>query len=139
MKITSIYIKNYKSINEVNLVLSDKVNIFIGENSVGKSNIFAAIDWVLGPNHPSFNNFAKEDFYRGDTSAHVTIRIHFDDGHYLELTNLWRDRYGNSKSGLNLDGSLYVSDDVRQKYISALIGPERKVADNPASNRWTLL
>ena len=139
MKITSIYIKNYKSINEVNLVLSDKVNIFIGENSVGKSNIFAAIDWVLGPNYPSFNNFAKEDFYRGDTSAHVTIRIHFDDGHYLELTNLWRDRYGNSKSGLNLDGSLYVSDDVRQKYISALIGPERKVADNPASNRWTLL
>ena len=139
MKITSLYIKNYKSIREINIALSEKVNVFIGENSVGKSNIFSAIDWMLGPVYPSFNNFAKEDFYRGDTSAHVIIRIHFDDNHYLELTNLWHDRYGNPKSGLNLDGNQYVSDDVRQKYISALIGPERKVSDNPAANRWTLL
>ena len=139
MRITRIYIKNYKSIKEIDIPLSDKVNVFIGENSVGKSNIFSAIDWMLGPIYPSFNNLSKEDYYRGDTSAHVVVRIKFDDGHYLELTNCWYDYRGNPKSGLNLDGNQYVSDDIRQKYVSALIGPERKVSDNPATNRWTLL
>ena len=139
MKITSIYIKNYKSIKEIALPLSDKVNVFIGENSVGKSNIFAAIDWMLGPVYPSFNNFSKEDYYRGDTSAQVIVRLRFDDNHYLELNNCWHDRYGHEKCGLNLDGYQYVTDDIRQKYVSALIGADRKVSDNPATNRWTLL
>ena len=89
MKITRLYIKNYKSIKEIDIYLSDLVNVFIGENSVGKSNIFAAIDWMLGPVFPSFNNFSKEDYYLGDTSLHVVIRVYFDDGHYLELTNYW--------------------------------------------------
>lgn len=139
MKITSIYIKNYKSIKEITVPLSGKVNVFIGENSVGKSNIFAAIDWMLGPIYPSFNNFAKEDYYQGDTTAQVIVRLRFNDNHYLELNNRWRDRYGHEKCGLNLDGFQYVTDDIRQKYVSALIGADRKVSDNPATNRWTLL
>lgn len=139
MKITRLFIQNYKSIKNIDISLSDQVNVFIGENSVGKSNIFAAINWVLGPIYPSFNNVSKEDFYRGDVDAHVIIRIYFDDGHFLELTNCWRDRNGYHKSGLNLDGFQYVSDDIRQRYISALIGSDRKVSENPATNRWTLL
>lgn len=138
MKITRLYIKNYKSIKEIDICLSELVNVFIGENSVGKSNIFAAIDWMLGPVFPSFNNFSKEDYYRGDTSLHVVIRVYFDDGHYLELTNYWNYR-GYSKSGLNLDGNQFVTDEIRQRYVSALIGADRKVSDNPATNRWTLL
>ena len=98
MKITRLFIQNYKSIKNIDISLSDQVNVFIGENSVGKSNIFAAINWVLGPIYPSFNNVSKEDFYRGDVDAHVIIRIYFDDGHFLELTNCWRDRNGYHKS-----------------------------------------
>lgn len=139
MKIVRLRIQNYKSIKDIDITLSDKVNVFIGENSVGKSNIFSAIDWILGPIYPSFNNFAKEDYFKGDISARVNVEIYFDDGHYLQMTNCWSDYRGNKKSGLNLDGNQYVSDDVRQKYISALVGADRKVADNPATNRWTLL
>lgn len=139
MKITRLYIKNYKSIKEIDVTLSDKVNVFIGENSVGKSNIFSAIDWLLGPIYPSLNNISHEDFYRGDISSHLDIRIYFDDGHFLELTNEWYDFYHNKKSGLNLDGRSYVSDDVRQKYVSAYIGVDRKITENPANSRWTIL
>ena len=60
MKIVRLRIQNYKSIKDIDITLSDKVNVFIGENSVGKSNIFSAIDWILGPIYPSFHNFAKE-------------------------------------------------------------------------------
>jgi len=55
------------------------------------------------------------------------------------MTNKWHDKYGNEKSGLNIDGNGYVSDDVRQKYISAFIGSDRKISENPAANRWTVL
>ena len=139
MKIIRLYIKNYKSIQEIDIELSNKVNIFIGENSVGKSNIFSAIDWLLGAIYPSLNNVSHEDFYRGDMSSHLIIRIYFDDGHFLELTNEWRDQYGRKKSGLNLDGNTYVTDDIRQKYMSAYIGVDRKITENPANNRWTIL
>lgn len=139
MKITRIRIQNYKSIKDIDMRLSDKVNVFIGENSVGKSNIFAALEWVLGSVYPSFNNFPKENYYRGDESSCVRVRIGFDDGHFLEMSNKWQDRFGHEKSGLNIDGSGYVSDDIRQQYISAFIGPDRKISENPAANRWTVL
>ena len=139
MKITNVKIQNYKSIQSIDINLSDKVNVFIGENSVGKSNIFSAIEWVLSPIYPSFNSFPQEDYFRGDESSRVLVEIHFSDGHFLQMTNRWSDRYGNRKSGLNLDGYSYVSDDVRQKYISAFIGPDRKINENPATNRWTIL
>jgi len=139
VKITRIVIHNYKSIKSIDIKLSDQVNVFIGENSVGKSNIFAALEWVLGPVYPSFNNFPKEDYFRGNENAHVAVTLYFDNGHFLQMTNKWYDRYKNEKSGLNIDGAGYVSDDIRQQYISAFIGPDRKISENPATNRWTVL
>ena len=139
MKIKRVVIQNYKSVRNIDIKLSDEVNVFIGENSVGKSNIFAAIEWLLGPSYPSFNNFSKEDYYRGNETAKVLVALYFDDDHSLQMCNKWYDRYGNEKSGLNLDGGAYVTDDIRQKYVSAFIGADRKIAENPASNRWTVL
>lgn len=91
MRITRIIIDNYKSIKHIDITLSPKVNAFIGENSVGKSNILSAIEWMLGPIYPSFNNFAREDYYKGDISLRVNIEVYFDDGCFLQLTNRWFD------------------------------------------------
>jgi len=52
MKIQRIIIQNYKSIKFIDIECSPKLNAFIGENSVGKSNIFDAINWSLGPVYP---------------------------------------------------------------------------------------
>lgn len=137
MKITRIKIQNYKSIKDIDITVNPYVNVFIGENSVGKSNIFSAIEWLLGPIWPSFNNFQKEDYFRGDDSQPIDVALKFDDGHTLEMASKW---YYNSyeKSGLNLDKG-FVTDDIRQRYVSASIGADRKLAENPATNRWTLL
>lgn len=139
MKLSRIVIQNYKSIKYIDIALSDKVNVFIGENSVGKSNIFAAIEWILGPVYPSFNNFPQEDYYQGNEDEHVVVELHFNDGHFLQMSNEWTDKYGNKKSGLNIDGIGYVTDDIRQRYVSAFIGADRKISENPGFNRWTLL
>ena len=85
MKIIEILIENYKSIKHLEFKPHDKINAFIGENSVGKSNIFDAINWLLGPTYPSFNSTKKEDHYLGDKNNKIKIRLKFDDGNYLEL------------------------------------------------------
>ena len=137
MKITRIQIHNYKSIKDIDIYVNPFVNVFIGENSVGKSNIFSAIEWLLGPVWPSFNNFQREDYFRGDSSLPIQVALTFDDGHTLEMATKWQFR-GYEKSGLNLDHQ-YLTDDVRQQYVSASIGVDRKLAENPATNRWTLM
>jgi putative ATP-dependent endonuclease of the OLD family len=55
MKILKVKILNYKSIKKIEFQPNAGVNVFIGENSVGKSNIFDAINWLLGPLYPTFN------------------------------------------------------------------------------------
>lgn len=137
MKIERIKIQNYKSIKDIDIFVSPLVNVFIGENSVGKSNIFSAIEWLLGPIYPSFNNFQREDYFRGDETLPIQVALRFDDGHTLEMASKWLYR-GYEKSGLNLDRN-FVSDDDRQRYVSASIGADRKLAENPATNRWTLM
>ena len=43
MKIKRIEIRNYRSIKNLTIDCCQDVNVFIGENSVGKSNIFSAM------------------------------------------------------------------------------------------------
>lgn len=66
MKITRVVIRNYKSIKHIDLDCSPKINAFIGENSVGKSNIFDAINWPIGAIYPSFNSTLPQDHFMGD-------------------------------------------------------------------------
>lgn len=138
MKITKLTIKNYKSVRDLDLDLSPRINVFIGANNVGKSNILSAMEWLLGPSYPMPNRLGRWDFYNGDESLPMKISLTFDDGATLSFDSTWYDSYGHEKHGLNLNGG-YVSGDVRDQYISASIGPDRQMRENPASSQWTLL
>lgn len=50
MRITKLYIKNYKSIKELTIDSLENINVFIGKNDAGKSNIINALDIVLNSN-----------------------------------------------------------------------------------------
>jgi len=110
MKFTKITIDNYKSIKHLEFEPSPGLNAFIGANSTGKSNIFDAINWLLGPIYPSFNSTKKEDRFLGDENNKISIRLDFDDDNYLELTEEWTDSYGRTKSGLNYSGNYCSSE-----------------------------
>jgi len=45
VKITKVFIQNYKSIKELEFTPNKGLNAFVGANSTGKSNIFDAINW----------------------------------------------------------------------------------------------
>lgn len=138
MRIERIYIKNYKSIKEVQLICSPKLNAFIGENSVGKSNIFDAINWLLGPTYPTFNYTSASDHYLGNPDNKIKIQLTFSDGNTLKLDETG---YG-GKPGLIYSGSANggIKDEIRvAKYGTASIGVDRQIVDYLPSNRWSLM
>ena len=138
MKIERIRIRNFKSVKDIDIGCSSKINAFIGENSVGKSNIFDAINWSLGPVYPSFNSTLPQDHFMGDTANDIKITLYFDDGNYLQLAENWIDQRKNQKSGLNLSAN-YITDLDRQKYCSAYLGVDRSILDYSPSKRWSLM
>ncbi|APA63554.1 ATP-dependent nuclease [Maribacter sp. 1_2014MBL_MicDiv] len=138
MKIKRIVIRNYKSVKYIDIECSDKINAFIGENSTGKSNIFDAINWPLGPIYPSFNSTLPEDHFMGDINNEIKISLEFDNGKYLQLAQNWTDQAGREKTGLNHSGN-YITDIDRQNYCSAYLGVDRSILDYAPSNRWSLM
>lgn len=100
MKLDSVYIKNFRNINELDLKLSD-FNVLVGENNVGKTNILTAICRVLSrkvyfkdkdfknPENPiiielNFNKFKNDegeaiffdfDGLKNPKNNEVTIRV----------------------------------------------------------------
>lgn len=138
MKIEHLDIVNYKSVKELHLDLNQRINVFIGANNVGKSNVMAAMEFVLGPTYPVVNKLDKSDFYCGNDDQPMEIALSFDDGNTLSFDSTWTDYRGNQRHGLNFNGGFITGND-RYRYTAAFIGPDRRMRDNPASNQWTLL
>lgn len=59
-------IENDKSIEKPVIDTHDQINVLMGENSVGKSNVFDAITLSLGPVYPSFNSTQPQDRFNRD-------------------------------------------------------------------------
>jgi len=138
LQITEIYVKNFKSIKELTFCPTKYLNAFIGSNNSGKTNLFSAINFVLGERYPTFNSISKDDYYKGNDDDDMCIKISFDDGNYLEFTSEWETPYRQIKSGLNMSGN-YCNNENRQKYCSAYVGVRREINDYMPSNKWTLM
>ena len=136
MKITRIHIRNYKSTKELNIKPNPKLNVFIGENGVGKSNIFEAINWLLGPTYPTFNATTKQDHYMGNENNKIFIQLYFEDDYLLELDES-KEKYQFSIS----QNERYQKDlgTLRESFWSAYVGTERQIVDYLPSNKWSLL
>lgn len=140
MKIRSAHIQNYRSIEDLSLTFSERINVFVGANNVGKSNIISALEWLVGPTYPTANRLDRQDFYLGNEEAPMEIDLAFDDGNHLIYSSTWYDNRGTERHGLHQTfGYGFINDGDREKYISASVGTDRRIADNPAGNQWSLL
>lgn len=109
MKIKEIYIKNFRSIEEVT-IYPQSIMCLVGENNAGKSNILKAIDFVLGEGWPSDIN--REDIYDCNEDLEVEIRIS------LDLSNEERadiQQYRSEWSDGNITGVLFHKKSKSQK------------------------
>ncbi|MDD5760790.1 MAG: AAA family ATPase [Candidatus Pacebacteria bacterium] len=75
LSIKTVYIENFRSIQKETINLKEGLNILVGPNNSGKSNIIEAIDLVLGDVYlPKFEP-VTDDFYSGDESKNICISI----------------------------------------------------------------
>jgi len=145
--IKSVSIKNYRSIKELEIPLS-QLTAFIGYNNSGKSNILNALDVLLGERWPT-DPFDKEDFHNHNTSNPIEIEAFFQeplvshggchgfklkyDGHnrreYYPI-----DEYGDrcQYGGYNITGSM------KEEAFLLYIGLDRKTEYQLRASKWTM-
>ena len=77
MYLTKIYLKNFRNISEAELCFDKNLNVFVGDNAQGKTNLCEAISVCLG------GSFRKARFSQfipaNDLKAEVNIRLFFRD------------------------------------------------------------
>ncbi len=77
MIITKIYIRNFRNIKEAELSFDKNLNIFVGKNAQGKTNLMEAVSVCLGGSfrHVRFSQYLPAN----DKNADVFIRLCFTD------------------------------------------------------------
>ena len=65
MYISKLIIKNYKSIKDETFIFNKGINVLVGKNNAGKSNIVSALNEILGD---KYNTTSYEDkiFYSNE-------------------------------------------------------------------------
>lgn len=77
MYITSIYLKNFRNIKEAEIDFDKNLNIFVGKNAQGKTNLCEAISVCLGG---SFRRVRFSQYIPADNpEAEVLVRLKFRD------------------------------------------------------------
>lgn len=79
MRIRKVYIQGFRSIKEPLELNLEQVNVLIGANNCGKSNILSAIYRVLGRDWVTKNTFFENDVYNEDYDTDIIIDFEFDE------------------------------------------------------------
>jgi putative ATP-dependent endonuclease of OLD family len=75
MAIKTLRIEHYRSISDVEITLG-QLNVLVGRNNTGKSNIIQALNVVLGETWP--RPFTEKDFHKHDGRKPIVITVMFD-------------------------------------------------------------
>lgn len=107
MIITRLYIRNFRNIREAELNFDDRLNVFVGKNAQGKTNLMEAISVCLGGSfrHVRFSQYIPVS----DSSAEVFIRLCFRDDDNTGRENIVEYTICNNKPQMKYNG-LNVSD-----------------------------
>ncbi|HYV94723.1 MAG TPA: AAA family ATPase [Chitinophagales bacterium] len=109
-KIDRLQIQNYKSLKNLNLACS-RINVFIGEPNVGKSNILEALDlsdlsWLLLSNDliqiSNEQKLTKEEIEKIDIKKLFRVRDASELFHLGDLSKTISVNYGHAFSGLEI-------------------------------------
>ncbi|ORC24313.1 hypothetical protein A7979_09930 [Rothia nasimurium] len=77
MKISSVQIKNFRTIQEANINF-DSITTFIGPNGVGKSTVLRALDWFFNGDIKT-GELADEDVFSGTPEEDISVAVTFSD------------------------------------------------------------
>lgn len=148
--ISSIYIKNFRSIKELE-IFPKNLSALLGPNSTGKTNVLKAIDLVLGEGWTTKAKVARELF--NDPSQSIEIEITFKspvkilEGGYqgadLEVTSIKLEMSLtpelSAKTTINGGSTFYAQDKFKKLCHFIYIPSQRDLADQMRVSNWTIL
>lgn len=107
MVITKLYIRNFRNIREAELDFDSSLNIFVGKNAQGKTNLMEAISVCLGGSfrHVRYTQYVPVNV----TGAEVFIRLCFRNDDNTGRENVVEYTISNGKPVITYNG-LSVSD-----------------------------
>ncbi|RLI78849.1 hypothetical protein DRP05_06010 [Archaeoglobales archaeon] len=78
--VSKLVVKGYRSLRDIEVNFNPGINVIVGKNNAGKSNIIRALNSILGERHPSYIRFENRDFYSNgsDSVQEITIAACLD-------------------------------------------------------------
>ncbi|MBI1276813.1 MAG: AAA family ATPase [Anaerolineaceae bacterium] len=141
MKISRIKIQNFRSIKNLEFYPSD-ICALVGENGSGKTNILAALDFLLGEKYPTSRGLLSSDHYKHDEKRHVLIGVEYEPNPE-NIHKIWfdesRDKYQAGYSYFNNTKPYSLSNDVKAKSALVYLSAEREIDRQMGYSSWTLL
>ena len=156
--IKSIHISNFRSIKDLTIT-PEKLCALIAPNSSGKTNIFKALNVLLGETYPTEKAFSKDDFHKRDISKSIIIKIILNTPlspvyatkklenkkGYCEAIELKLEYQLNESGGnsaftcMDKDGIIFYGNGQIRDQISWIYIPSERSFDKQLSmSKWTL-
>ena len=75
MYVSKLVVKGYRSLRDIEVNFNPGINVIVGKNNAGKSNIIRALNSILGERHSSYVRFENRDFYSDGSGSVQEIII----------------------------------------------------------------
>lgn len=105
MKLEILKIKGFRKLNDVDLTFGD-ATFMVGENNVGKSSIFKAIELILTNTAPKENDYSKIFDPKDKSTKQLSSEI--------ELTATFRDIPDEADNWVGFKGRIFLKDGIRK-------------------------
>lgn len=122
IKFNSLYIKNFRNINELNINFNEKTTYIMSSNGKGKTNTLSAIMWCLfGKDIYDTKQFVISPIINGkeDNSLTTIVKMVINDNYVIERT--YKDRKTSLKTGWIIDGEENLVAITQTKYNQELL------------------
>ena len=122
IKFNSLYIKNFRNINELNVTFNEKNTYIMSVNGKGKTNTLSAIMWCLfGKDIYDTKQFIISPIINGqeDNSMTTIVKMIINDNYVVERT--YKDRKTTLKTGWLIDGEENLVAITQTKYNQELL------------------
>ena len=122
IKFNSLYIKNFRNINEININFNDKITYIMSVNGKGKTNTLSAIMWCLfGKDIYDTKQFIISPIINGqeDNSMTTIVKMVINDNYVIERT--YKGRKTSLKTGWVIDDEESLVAITQMKYNQELL------------------
>jgi len=137
MKISKVYIKNFRSIKDLEFNFPESgLIVLVGANNAGKSNIVKAIKNILGEEWWG-KDIDPMDFYRRSPENTIEIRIEFDNGRRVEFSSsekMWPKYFD------EIGNQIWSSQgNVKEDFPCIYLPAQRDISRMLSFYKWTLM